>query len=78
MATIENPIHNGIRGQWNYLEVVDRASGEVERIRLDDMNSAESVAMAAERNGITTADAWEILISGGHVTTSGFVRRLSL
>lgn len=73
------PIHNGPSGrQWNYLEVIDRASGEVERISLDDANSAASVAMAAERAGMTRAAAWDVLLSGGTVTTCGFVRRLAL
>jgi hypothetical protein len=73
-----SPIHNGIKRQWNYLEVVDRASGEVERIRLDDANSSASVAHAAERNEMTSALAWEILLDGGQIATAGFVRRLAL
>ena len=57
-------IHNG-RHQWNYLEVVDRASGEVERIPLDDDNSAVSVQHAAGSAGVTVARAWDILLDGG-------------
>lgn len=70
-------IHNGAKGQWDYLEVVDRASGEVERIRLDDGNSAASVARAAELAEMSVSAAWDVLLSGGTVATFGFVRRLA-
>jgi hypothetical protein len=70
-------IHNGERRQWNYLEVVDRASGEVERIPLDDRNSADSVAGAANRIGINVSAAWDILLNGCQLTTAGYVRQLA-
>lgn len=69
-------IHNGLRHQWNYLEVIDRANGEIELIRLDDANSVESVAMAAETNRLSLQQAWEILLDGGTIATFGFCRRL--
>lgn len=71
-------IHNGPSGrQWNYLEVIDRASGETERIRLDDPNSAASVRYAAERAGLPLDAAWETLLSGGTIATFAFCRRLA-
>ena len=70
-------IHNGLRRQWNYLEVVDRAFGEVERISLDDPNSAESVKRAADALTMRIGQCWEILLDGGTLATFGFVRRLA-
>lgn len=70
-------IHNGIKHQWNYLERVDRASGEKTVIRLDDEESAVDVQRAARTAGLRTSEAWELLLSGGHLTTFGFVRRLT-
>lgn len=62
--------------QWGRLEIIDRASGEVETILLDDPNAAESVRMTAERLGMSEQDAWDVLFGGGALATFGFVRRL--
>ncbi len=69
-------IHNGIKGQWNFLEQIDRFAGFTELIRLDDPRSVSEVQGAARAAGCTEADAWDRLIAGEHLTTAGFVRRL--
>lgn len=62
--------------EYTHLEITDRVTGEVERIRLGDANSDASVALAAERCGINEDAAWETLRSGGSLHTAGFSRRL--
>ena len=60
---------------YTHLEITDRASGEVERIHLDDPNSSASIALAAESCGILPEEASQRLSRGEHLTTAGFVRR---
>lgn len=60
-----------------WLEVIDRQTGEVERIPLADGNASVSVATTAERLGISWEEAWATLEAGGSLTTPGFVRRLA-
>lgn len=61
---------------YSALEVVEVATGEVERIGLDDRNAAVSVTFAAERIGMQEADVWDVLRNGGDLSTVGFIRRL--
>lgn len=61
---------------WSNLLVIDQATGEIERISLDDRNCRASVSMTAERLGMQVDDAWEILKNGGELATFGFVRQL--
>lgn len=62
--------------KWTYLEVIDRASGESEKIRLTDGNADASVAKVAEFLGVSLQDAWAALRRGEQLATFGFVRRL--
>lgn len=64
------------RKGYTHLELIDRATGEVERIRLDDRNARASVASAAEQCGFAIGQAWCILAEGQEIATPGFVRRL--
>ena len=68
----------GATMEWTHLEVIDRASGEIERIDLSgDRNAAVSVAHAADVLGMPRDEAWDVLNSGGQIATPGFVRRLA-
>jgi len=70
------PIHNCGNRQWDYLEMVDRVSGESERVRLDDEWAPDSVAIAAGQNAMTMETSWDVLLRGGTIPTSRFVLRL--
>lgn len=67
---------------WEWLEVVDLGSGEVERIHLTHPCAAASVEHAAACESISYGRAVEVLKSGGHFTTRSagglFLRRLAV
>jgi hypothetical protein len=58
------------------LLVIDRATGEVERIRKTDPNYGASIALAAERAGLTPLEALRFLEAGQELATAGFVRKI--
>ena len=58
------------------LEVIDRQTGEVERIDSSDGNYVASIAQAAERVGRTYDEVLEALERGERVHSTGYIRRL--
>lgn len=65
------------RRGYRTLLVIDRATGETERIPLTDGNAYASVTSAAESCGLTDWQAWSLLAEGQQLGTAGFVRRLA-
>ena len=58
------------------LLVIDRETGQVERISSTDVNFDSSIAAAAGAIGISYYDAIDTLYAGGELATCGYVRRL--
>lgn len=58
------------------LLIIDRATGETERIREDDPNFGASIIMAADRADLAPLQALRLLEDGQDLRTPGFVRRL--
>jgi hypothetical protein len=65
------------RKGYKTLLVIDRATGETERIPLTDGNAVASVASAAESCGLTDWQAWCLLAEGQELGTAGYLRRLA-
>jgi hypothetical protein len=59
------------------LIVVDRATGETQRIRGDDPKFSASIRRAARSAGLRYHEAVAVLESGGELMTPGFIRRFS-
>ena len=57
------------------LEIIDRRTGELERIPEDSGNCTASISLAADRMGIDYGTALAILNDGGDLITTGFIRR---
>lgn len=57
------------------LLVIDRKTGETERIREGDGNFHASIALAADKSGMSYTAAMAMLESGGDLGTAEFLRR---
>ena len=57
------------------LLVIDRDTGEIERIRESNQNFLESIRFCASRAGLTFEEALTILNDGQPIMTVAFVRR---
>lgn len=55
--------------------VIDRETGETERIPLSDRNADASIAMGAASARMTEETARDVLECGGDIVTPGFIRR---
>jgi hypothetical protein len=60
---------------YTHLETTDRASGEISLTPVGSKHSHEAITNAAAFNNMTVEAAYELLRSGGHLATFGFVRR---
>lgn len=68
---------NATTGTCKTLLVIDRSSGEIERISEHDGNFHASIASAANICGMTLETAMRILDDGQELVTAGFIRRLA-
>lgn len=60
------------------LLVIDRATGEVERIKPFDANHQQSIMSAADKMGIEESDAYARLMMGQELVTCGFIRKYDI
>ena len=59
------------------LLVIDRATGETERIPCTDANAIASIANGANSAGLSLSQAVSMLVDGNELVTNGYLRRLA-